>query len=161
MKKENITGFYFPVLLFMLGLFGSIYSNELKQIINTMNLQQYFSTLCLVLAAISISYSLYVRNKKKITALKDFRDKEMVRVINHFNAQLKTMEDRITFLNNKVQAYPSNSDTDPQLLLHETENNKQKESEIIEYNSAFKDWGIGNYGLGEYTSIYKQKDFKQ
>ena len=97
----------------------------------------------------------------KIYALKVFRDKEMIRITDHYNAQLKTFEDRFKIIQEVLKENNiaiSLSDkveiTDPNYIKALKESDKGKIQEIIEYNEAFKDWNIGDYGTGNKQTIY-------
>ena len=135
-----------PTLYFLLSILGSVYSNELKIIFNSikMDLQQYISTFFLVAAGVSISYSFYIRTQKKIIALKEFRDKEQIRVLNYIHTQIKMLEDKINgddVLSRNELLHQSN------YLLHESQSNEAKLNEIKLYNDSFKDWGLKEYKL--------------
>ena len=77
--------------------------------------------------------------KYKLLALKEFRDKEMVRVINHYNAQLNTFEMRFKALEKKLKEHNIDIDLsdstpneeDPNYLLHETQDNRMRNNELI------------------------------
>jgi len=92
--------------------------------------------------------------KSKLIALKEFRDSEMVRLINHVNAQLKGHEDRLSELDNIEQTEP----TAEELRTWE-ESEKAKKKDIEQYNRAFSDWELGYYGKGEHQTIYKKRGY--
>lgn len=91
-----------------------------------------------------------------LRALKKFRDIEMLRIVDHYNAQLKNIEERMSLLNKKTMAYdePDGSE-DANALKDRIQNDKQKIAEILEYNKGFKGWGLPEYGKGDYQTIYK------
>ena len=101
--------------------------------------------------------------KNKLTALKTFRDKEMVRVVNHFNVQLEVFENRFKILQEKLkstididvtaESYQQNPN---EKMNHHQNRNTQKE-EIISYNNAFNDWDAGNYGMDNLEDFYSKK----
>ena len=41
---------------------------------------------------------------------------------------------------------------------NEIENNGLHEKAIDDYNEAFKDWNMGNFGIGNLATIIKQKE---
>jgi len=160
MKKIKIEG-WIAIIMGLLATLIAIFVKEVHDYIidSYMNLVFIsFIIIAVIFGTIAYIKHKYSVLKNKVIALKDFRDKEMVRIIDHYNAQLKEFEIRFSKL--EPDKKTDTVTDDPQLLLHENENNKQKEREVIEYNEAFKDWGISSYGLGHNTSIYKGKNFE-
>jgi len=161
MKKENITGYLLPIVLFVLGVISSLYANELRQKLNDMNLGNFISTCCLVGVGVSISYSFYLRLKSKVIAIKKFRDLEAIRVANHYNAQIKCFQDAFDDMQKKYKVWDESSDKKSHSdKKNESEDDKHRIVEIKEYNDAFKDWGIGNYGVSILSqTFYKTKEY--
>ncbi len=91
--------------------------------------------------------------QSKIIALKDFRDKEMIWMADHFNAQIQTFEDRMKELQNalkdkniNVNLTRSDYVADPNTKLNQARADAAIKEKMVVYNKAFKDWGIGDYG---------------
>ena len=85
-----------------------------------------FCLICLLI------YWAYISFKEKIIALKTFRDKEMIRIVNHFNAQIKGFEDRITAIDKQT-----NESESPNESKNRIESKKKQDAEIKEYNKEF------------------------
>lgn len=94
-------------------------------------------------------------HRQKLSALKTFRDQEQVRLADHINAQIKQLDDRLSLLDKVEYREPNPSD-----LKNAAESKRLKDIEINNYNNAFKDWGIGNYGHADQTTLYKTNDYK-
>ena len=161
MKKENVTGYLFPTVLFILSVISNVYTDKLRKILDSMDMGNFISICCLVGAGVSISYSYYLRIKKKVIAIKVFRDLESVRMANHYNAIIKSYENAFNDIQKKYNVWedaaPQKSPVDEK---NEAEDRKHQIAEILEYNEAFKDWGIGNYGVSQIAqTFYKTKEY--
>ena len=149
----------FPILL------GSNSNND-GMLIFDINVNTFRILLFLLITTLFISALIYWKLKDKIVAMKTFRDKEMVRITDHFNSQLHTFEIRMKVLQDKLKEHDitiniadKKEGIDPNAVLNEKSNTKNKMQEIIEYNKAFSNWGIGNYGIGDNQTIYKSEDY--
>lgn len=99
-------------------------------------------------------------HKNKISTLKWFRDKEMIRVVNHYNANFKIFEDRVRQLEFQLNKNRKETIENPLELKNTLENQKQIEIEIVAYNKAFEDWNeIIEYGLNQNSTIYKTNQY--
>lgn len=110
------------------------------------------------LSPIVVIYLLWqvLKLTEALRALKKFRDIEMLRTVDHYNAQLKNIEARMSLLNKKTMAYDEPDGSEDAIALKDRkENDKQKIAEILEYNKGFKGWGLPEYGKGDYQTIYK------
>jgi hypothetical protein len=160
MKKENITGYYLPSIFLIIGIVTSLYSSELKTIITKINFMNIIIIISFLSSLLLFFMGIIGRLKRKIIVLKQFRDKEIVDIVNHYNAQIKIFEDRFKIVYNKIGIeLPNSEQTDPNIIKNEIENKRQKEVDILFYNKEFSDWGIGDYGLGTKTSIYKDTKY--
>jgi len=98
--------------------------------------------------------------KDKIIALKKFRDLEAIRVSNHYNAIIKSYQDAFDDINDKLKLWTDNNSQSPDNEKNEAEDRKHQINETLEYNQAFKDWGVGNYGeSNSLKTFYKTSDY--
>lgn len=93
--------------------------------------------------------------RQKLSALKTFRDQEQVCFADHVNAQIKQLDDRLSVIDKVEYREPNPAD-----FKNAAESKRLKDTEINAYNSAFKDWGLGNYGHVDQTTLYKTNDYK-
>ena len=117
------------------------------------------------LAAIGMAlfvWGRYVVIKSKLIALKEFKDKEMIRVTDHFNAQLQTFEHRMkkiqeAFKEGGVEVNLTKVDyaPDPNAELSYAAQQSAIKEQIITYNKAFEDWGVGDYATGNKQTFLK------
>ena len=162
-KKQNFAAYTLPVLLCIISIIISIFSNEIKQIIETMNIGNFLSVTCIVGAGVSISYSYYLRLKDKVIAIKKFRDLESVRMANHYNAIIKGYQSAFEDIQAKCKIWGDKKTAkSPIDEKNEAEDMKHQIKEILEYNESFKDWGIGNYGVSPMEqTFYQKKDYSK
>ena len=126
-----------------------------------MNIGNFLSVTFIVGAGVSVSYSYYLRLKDKLVALKKFRDLEAVRITNHYNAQIKSFQNAFDDIQERLKVWDvAKKEKSPIDEKNEAENTKHQIEEIMEYNQAFKDWGIGDYGISQTAqTFYKAKGY--
>lgn len=98
--------------------------------------------------------------RTKLIALKDFRDKEMVRITDHFNAQIQTFEDRMKELQEALKEKGIEINLtrldyvlDPNAKLNQARYNDVLNAQMKAYNKAFEDWGVDDYGIAKKTHL--------
>jgi amino acid permease len=96
--------------------------------------------------------------KEKTKALKKIRDKEMIRIINHYNAQIENIEIKLAEINKENKFYKEiKPNNDKERLI--SENHKTIKKEIAEYNKAFANWKLENYTEGDTKPFYVNPHF--
>ena len=80
--------FWLSIVLFLLGGLVSIFSNELKQKILTMNILPFISVTLIVASGCLVAYQFYIRAKAEINFLKK-RSNEDYEMICHLYVKLK------------------------------------------------------------------------
>ena len=143
--------FYFTIAIWVTIFYLNKLRNDNKKLVAALNENN---------AASSESIAIL---RSKLATLKTFRDKEMIRVVNHFNTQLEVFENRFKILQEKLkstidvdvtaESYQPNPN---ERMNHHQNKNTQKE-EIVAYNNAFNDWNIGNYGMDSLEDYYSKK----
>jgi hypothetical protein len=169
-KTINIQ-FATGTIIGIVAIATTLFTQEIREWILTFNLWQvlfillFFCSWTFLLLGYTKAKAKKTENdiedlKEKIIGLKEFRDKEALRVINHYNAQLHSIEDRIDLINRGNKFFMYSDYEDPNDKKNHIENRKQSEIEVIGYNEIFRDWGIGNYGVNNNSqTIYRGKNY--
>jgi hypothetical protein len=144
-----------PTVIFYMSLILTKGISDMKEFIAENALFCYTLSIAILISAIVLVHSYF---KNKIIALKKFRDKEMMRVVNHFNTQLNTIENRLAEINAKGKFYEIIEPSINEKKV-EFENSKTIVKEIEEYNEAFKWWGCGNYTKDDTKPLIEKQNF--
>mgnify|MGYP001485203200 CR=1 FL=1 len=96
----------------------------------------------------------YMSIKTKIIAQKKFNDFFFVDMSNHINKEIKKLELRCIELEKKAEIYKDPVITENDKIAQENDK-RLKTEKITEYNDAFKDWEIDNFGKGINQTKYK------
>jgi hypothetical protein len=113
----------------------------------------------LMVGIIIVLFLKFLDLKYKIIALKRFRDFESVSMVNFFNTEIKKLNDRLLETESKLGLKTTSQLNENEIRLFEEEK-RLKDEKIIEYNKVFKSLGVGNYGIGNNTSIHKKLNYK-
>ena len=157
MKKINYltdseAGKFFTVIVPTYITFKGVYDKFNFKIMSTEPIH--------IMSGIILALVLYViltliQHRNKIKALKEFRDWEMINVINHFNTQLEEFENRIQKLGSKKPKESNNE------VLYRKQSQDAKSKAIKEYNDTFKSWGLNDYGIGDKTTLHTEYDYSK
>lgn len=122
-----------------LNRFG-MYKQQIDTMIEAAKILSHLIHSLLPLGFLYVLYKNY-NTIEKIKALKDFRDKESIFLTNRFNSSISSIASSNGMTNN------NDNSNDELYQIHG--------KEIDKYNEAFKDWKMGDYGLGNNTTAKK------